>query len=183
MITKNDNFFKLLFAIEMALLPLVICANLIMPVWAIPVIIGILIVVKFWRESFKEKSNRTHAVVNTISTITEFAVLFIFFMCKGLLNIPFSIVVLVLIVLFEVFNQVFFGTQFNDTINAVDYCFKIFEFIALGSLAALLYFEQAIIVSLCAMLLSTVISIGYKLYYGFRYHNWFGRIKAAFRRR
>ena len=47
MITKNDNFFKLLFAIEMALLPLVICANLIMPVWAISMIIGILIVVKF----------------------------------------------------------------------------------------------------------------------------------------
>ena len=183
MIAKNDNFYKFLFALEMALLPIVLCANLIMPEWALPIVIGIICIVKFWRETFKDKSSRTHVVVSSISSICEFALLFILFMCKGLINLPLSIVVLVLIALYQLFIQVFFGTQFNDTISAVDFCYRVFEYITLVSLALVIYYEQAIIVALCAMLLSTVISMGYKLYYGFRYHRWGKRIKLLFKKR
>ena len=43
--TRNDTFFKILFAIEIALLPLVMAAEIMMPAWSMGLfIVGILVV-------------------------------------------------------------------------------------------------------------------------------------------
>lgn len=183
MFTKNDNFYKILFAIEIALLPMVFCANLIMPTWAVAVTIGIICFVKFWRELFKDKDSRMHSIIGSVASVLEFSVIMIFFMCKGLVNLPLSIVVLVLIALYNVYVQAFYHTQFNDTISSVDFCFKVFEYATLIALAIVMYFAQPVIIAYCAIILSAGVSMGYKTYYGFRYCRWFSRIKLLFRKR
>lgn len=181
--TKNDGFYKVLFAIELALLPMVIFANLFLPIWTMSLFIIGILVCKIWREIFINRKSRTHALINTIASVAEFGVLLIYLSIQNFLNLALAIASLVLIVLFHLFKHILFTKCMNETIDAVDFCFIIFECITLAALAFVNLSTQPVNIALWSMILATAVSVGYKIYYLFKYEDLFSKIKSLFAKR
>lgn len=181
--TKNDNFFKILFAIELALIPLVIYSNIYLENWATSLFIGGLALVKVWREVFKEKDNKQHTIISAIANMCEFGVLIIYFATQKLLVLAIAIVAVVVVMLFNLLKAVFAGTTFGDTIESVDFCMMVFEILTLVSFAVMAYLDNIATIALWTIILTGAVSVIYKIYYGFKYDNWLGKIKAIFTRR
>ncbi len=75
------------------------------------------------------------------------------------------------------------NVKMNDTIEAVDVCIIIFELLTLVAFALVKMVEDITTVALWTLVLAGAVSVIYKVYYGFRYANWGGRIKGIFRRK
>ena len=181
--TKNDNFFKILFAIELALIPMVIFSQLFLETWAMSLILGGIVVAKIWREIFKNKESKQHSIISAIASVCEFGVLIIYFSVKELLLLPLAISAVVIIVLFNLLKIAFFDVKLNETIEAVDFCIIIFEILTLVAFAIMNLVEQITTIALWTLVLAGAVSVIYKIYYGFKYDNWAGKIKAIFRKK
>jgi len=181
--TKNDGFFKILFAIEIALIPMVVFANMFLENWALSLFIGGILVVKIWRQVFKEKDNNAHAIIDSIASVIEFSSLIIYFAVQKMLILPLSIVAVVVLILFGLLKIVFVNVKMNETIEAVDFCFVIFEFLTLIALIVLPFFNQIATITLWTIVLCGAVSVIYKVYYGFKYDSWASKIKAIFTKR
>lgn len=181
--TKNDGFFKILFAIELALIPMVIFANLFLETWAMSLFIGGIAVAKVWREIFKEKENKQHIIISAIASICEFGVLIVYLATEKLLLLPLAIAAVVVIVLFNLLKVVFANVAMTETIEAVDFCVIIFELLTLVSFAIMNMVDQITTIALWTLVLAGAVSVIYKIYYGFKYDNWASKIKAIFRKK
>ncbi len=163
--SKNDIFYKVLFAIGLALLPLVIFANyFIEEKWALGLFIGAVLLVKIWLELFKDKYNFQHAIISAILSVLTFGVLLILFAVNDYINVAFVVVTLVFVVLYNVLWLLCFKKQLPEFVAAVDFCFMLFECIALGCLVVVAYFSLPVIIGMFALLLTAVVSVGYKIY-------------------
>ena len=180
--SRNDGFFKILFAIELALIPMVIFAHMYLENWAMSLILGGIVVAKVWREIFKEKENKSHLVISAIASLIEFGVLIIYFATEKLLLLPLAISAVVVIVLFNLLKVVFANVTSSDTIEAVDFCVIIFELLALVAFAIMSFVDQIATISLWTLVLAGSVSVLYKIYFGFRYNNWAGRVRGFFQR-
>ena len=181
--SRNDGFFKILFAIELALIPMVIFSHLFLENWAMSLILGGIVVAKVWREIFKDKQSKSHAVISAIASVCEFCVLTIYFVTENLLLSPLAISAVVVIVLFNLLKVVFTNVTISDTIEAVDFCVVIFELLTLVAFAIMSFVDQIATISLWTLVLAGSVSVIYKVYFGFKYNNWAGIIKGIFRRR
>lgn len=163
--SKNDIFYKILFAIGLALLPLVIFANqLIEEKWAMGLFIGGVLLVKIWMELFKDKFNFQHAIISAISSVLTFSVLLILFAVSNYVNVALVVITLVLIVLYNVLFVWYFKKQVPEFVLAVDYCYMLFECIALACFVLVSYFSLPTLIGMFALLLTAVVSCGYKIY-------------------
>lgn len=181
--SRNDGFFKILFAIELALIPMVIFAHLFLETWAMSLILGGIAIAKVWREIFKEKDNKQHTIISSIATICEFGVIIVYLATEKLLMLPLAVTAVVVMVLFALLKVVFANTTMGETIEAVDFCVIIFEILTLISFAIMNIVDQISTIALWTLVLSGAVSVIYKIYYGFKYDNWAGKIKTIFRRK
>jgi hypothetical protein len=94
--TRNDTFFKILFAIEIALLPLTMAAYLLMPTWTVGVFVAGVLIAKIWMEIFKNKEIRSHLVINAIGNFLIISSLVIFFTAFKHINIIMCVFVVAL---------------------------------------------------------------------------------------
>ena len=97
--TRNETFFKILFAISLALLPMTIFSYLFLPKWAISLFIAGLLLAKIWLELFKDKVKFSHNLIISINSVAVFATLFILFAMSHVINTALAVVVIVAIVL------------------------------------------------------------------------------------
>ena len=187
--TRNDTFYKILFAIEIALLPLVIAANLLLPMWTVSLFIVGILVAKIWMALFKDKENRVHSIINSIGGALEISTLVIFFTSESLIeSVVLTVFVVIFVVLFNVFKVVLFNSKMPELIDAVDACFAIFEFLALVafiliSLVVVEFTSVVLNISMFALLLTSAVSVLYKLFYVFKTNDVWGKIRNFFARR
>lgn len=180
--TKNNTFFKILFAIELALLPMVIFAQLFLQEWTICLFIAGVLLAKIWIELFNDKTFQSIIII-AINNILTFAVLLILFMSLGKINLLLGIFALIFIVLMNVLKVTLYTKAINDTIQAVDYCYTLFECLTLIGLAILCFFEMLTTIGLFAILLTSVVSVSYKIFYICKYTDFIANLKALFRRK
>ena len=102
--TKNDTFYKILFAIEIALMPLVIAASILLPAWSVSVFIAGLLIVKIWLKLFKDKEKSSHIIINAISSVATIMPLVIFFTFKGYIAVYLCVLVSIFVLLMSLFN-------------------------------------------------------------------------------
>ena len=95
--TRNDTFFKIMFAIQIALIPLAMASYLLMPKWTVGLFIAGILLAKVWTELFKTKSNRTHKLIIMIGNILTISALVIFFTIYNYINIALCIITTILI--------------------------------------------------------------------------------------
>lgn len=168
--TKNDLFFKILFAIELALLPMVIFAYLFLPLWAMGLILAGVLLAKIWMELYKDKLSFAHTIIDSVGSIIMFTTLLILFINAGFVNQTLAIADIILIFFMNLFKIVLNNKNMPEFIEAVDYCYVLFEILTLISFIFLAYNNTVIVViGLFTLLLTTAISVGYKLYYFVRY--------------
>ena len=167
--TRNDIFYKILFAISIALLPMVIFAYLYLPEWSVSLIIAAILLCKIWIELFKDKTNFQHAIINSIASILIFVTLLIMFTVINSINMTFSIISIVLIVLINIYKIVFFKKSMPEFIDAVDYCYMLFEILTLVAFTFLFYYSLVTNIGLVAIILTAGVSVCYKIYYTFKY--------------
>ncbi len=167
--TRNDIFYKILFAISIALLPMVIFAYLYLPEWSVSLIIAAILLCKIWIELFKDKTNFQHSIINSIASILIFVTLLIMFTVINSINMTFSIISIVLIVLINIYKIVFFKKSMPEFIDAVDYCYMLFEILTLVAFTFLFYYSLVTNIGLVAIILTAGVSVCYKIYYTFKY--------------
>ncbi len=172
--TKNDTFFKIIFAIQIALLPIVIASSLFnMPTWATCLIIGGVVLSKIWVELFKDKHNLLHKTLNGVGTVLTFAVLLAFFASKDILKLWLVIVAGVLIVLYSLISVLLKKEAMPEIVEAIDYCFMMFECLTLVAFCFAFYNEMMANIGLFALILSAGVSFAYKVYHAIKYKSLF----------
>jgi len=181
--TRNDTFFKILFAIQIALLPLVMASYLLMPTWSVGVFIAGVLVAKIWLELFKNKEDRNHVIINAIGSVLTVSSLVIFFTVQGFINVALCVFVVILAVLMSALKVVLNGTTMPEMIDAVDACFMLFECLLLVALTFVVFYQLVTNIALFALLLTSAVSVAYKLYYIMRYNGGWDKIRGLFRRK
>ena len=181
--TRNDLFYKILFAIEIALLPIVIFADMYIADWTMGLFISAILVCKIWREIFKNRDSRAHHIIGCIASILVFTTVIIYFMSIDVINLAMGIVAVVAVVLMQLFDIITFNKRINDTIKAVDSCYMIFECLTLVSLVFAIYYSMTTNIGLFAIILTALVSVGYKVYYIFKYTDLVGNIKSIFKKK
>ena len=182
--TRNDTLFKILFAIELALTPLVMLAHVFenLPMWSMGLFIGGIFFCRFWLEILKDKTSRTHKIINAIGSVVSISTILIFFMCINLITKPLGIFAVIFVVLQNLMNVLLHNKHISDTIEAVDYCYSIFETMLLAACAVITVNAMLTNISLFTILLTSVISVAYKVYYTIRYTDIIERTKSGFAR-
>lgn len=181
--TRNDTLFKILFAIEIALLPLVMASYLLMSVWTVGVFVAGVLVAKIWLELFKEKGNRSHQMILAIGNVLTISSLVIFFTIYGYINLAMCIVAVILTVLTNVMRLALRNDLMPEIIDAVDSCYTLFECALLITLAFVVFYELATSIALFALILTSAVSVLYKGYFVLKHKGGFDKIKNLFRRK
>lgn len=185
--TRNDTFFKILFAIEIALLPLIM-ASYIFTInteskWVVGLFVAGALAVKIWLELFKNKQDKHHVIINSIANILTIVSLVIFFTIYGYILKVVCAFVVILAVLMNVLKIVMREKVLPETIDAVDSCYTLFECLFLAGLSFVIFYDLVTNIALFAILLTSAVSVLYKLYYLAKYNNVFDKIKNTFRRK
>jgi len=179
--TRNDTFFKIIFAIEIALLPLVMSAYILMPEWTIGMFVAGVLVAKIWMELFKSKEMRSHIIINAVASVLTTVSLVIFFTIYDYISIVLCVFVVIFSILMNVFKVLYHSKRFPEMIDAVDSCYMLFECLTLIALTFVVFYDLVTTIALFALLMTAVVSVAYKVYYMFRYEGMFGKIKNLFR--
>ncbi len=177
--TRNETFFKILFAISLALLPMTIFAHLYMPDWSISLFIAGLLLAKIWLELFKDKSVLGDNVILAINSVAVFTTLSILFVVKGLIGTALAVGLIVAVVLMQAMRLFLFKYNMPDMIDAVDFCHVLFEAFTLVGFAIITFYDLIANIGIFAMLLTACVSVVYKVYYVFKHIG----IKSIFKRK
>lgn len=182
--SKNDIVYKILFAIELALLPLVISAHiLIKNEWGVSIFIGLIALVRVWLEFFKIKDNKIHEILSVIASIASAFTILIFFMIQGILARPLVILALIVLTMFNLMRVALVARKMPSIIEAIDFCFVLFEIVVLIALLFVNMNAQLSSIALYALILSGLASIIYKIYFSFKYTDFVSNIKKFFQKR
>lgn len=183
--TKNDTFIKILFAIEIALLPMVICAHIVdfMPVITMSLFIATILICKVWAMFLKNKVNKSHTIINNIGNMITFTVLLIYFSCVGLCYIALTVGAIICILLTNLFEIILDNKYNSESANIVKTCYKLFEILTL--LALIFILENALLttIALFGVILTALVMIGYCIVYVFKYTDFFNGVKKKFKRK
>ncbi len=184
--TRNDTFYKILFAIEIALLPLVLAANFLLPTWTVGLFVAGILVAKIWMELFKNKENHIHTIIGTIGDVLAISTLVIFFTVKGYIDsVSLCVFTVVFAVLAYAFKSLLFKSKMPEMVDAVDACITLFTYLLIASLIVVTFHlvgtTQLIVnIALFALMLTSIVSAAYKLYYIFKTYDVMSKIKNMF---
>lgn len=181
--TRNDVFFKFLFAIEIALIPLAMAAHYLMPDWTVGLFVAGILVAKVWIELFKNKESTVHTLINAIGNVLTILSLVIFFTVLGYINVLVCVFVAVLVALMNVLKVVCRKNIMPETIEAVDSCYVLFECLTLVGFTFVTFYQLVANIGLFAVLLTAFVSVVYKTYYICRTFGVVDKIKGLFRRK
>ena len=181
--TRNDTFVKILFAIQIALLPMSMAAYLLLPAWSIGLFIAGVLVAKIWFELFKNKDDRNHNIISAIASAATISSLVIFFTVENYVNVVVCVFVVILAVLTNILKVVLFGSSMPELIDAVDSCFMLFECLMIAALTFIVFYQLVTNIALFALLLTSAVSVAYKIYHIMRFNGGWDKIRSLFRRK
>lgn len=181
--TRNDRFFKILFAIQVALVPLIMAAYILMPKWTVGVFVGAALIVKIWLELFKNKEDLTHIRLLAVANLLTVASLVIFFAVYGYINVVLAVFIVILVCLMNIFKLTLINRVMPEMIEAIDSCYMMFECLFLAGLTFVVAYDLIATIALYALLLTSAVSVSYKLFYVWKQFGLWEKIKNLFRRK
>ena len=175
--TKNDYIYKILFAVELALVPLVIFASMFMPNWSVCIFLICMAVCKIWREILKDKTSFVQNLINSIAGGVGLGVILLYFTCVKAVPIALGVVSIIAVILYNLLRATRFGKHMPDTIDAVDFCYMLFEILLILTLSIIDFYSLASNVAIFAVIITAVVSIAYKVYFLIRYTDLLEKLK------
>ena len=166
----NDMRYKGLFAVQLALLPLIIAFNLLVDEWAMAIPLGLLVICRLIMGFVKNRASLNEHIMQALADGLTLVFVAIYFAVLGYIPTWLAIVDAVFMVLYEVANVYFFCKPMPDFIDALDFCFVAFIFTTLISLTFVFKVDSVAKVSFLAIMLTTAIVVAYKVYRFFNYY-------------
>lgn len=161
---KNDKLVKLLFALQIAVLPLVVFGEIVLNFWLSQLFILLLLVAKLWQFLLSEKYNNEHKLLNTITTFLIVSFLMVYYGILGFVKVGVIIPMLILMLVFLL--SVIFKKYFprNELSKAVDTCVYIFAYITVVFFGISSTVHVVGLVGAFGTMLACILSLGIKLY-------------------
>lgn len=183
--TKNDTLYKVLFAFILAFIPLVMFVNFVkgMPQWTMGLFVLAILVCYVWMQILKNKTNLTHNVISSIGEVAVFVSLIIFYHNLGFVNLSLTIISIILLVIADVLHVSLYKVYMPEMIQTIEVCRVLFVCLTMVSLIIVFINRLMITISLIALCLSSVILIGYKVFYLIKYTNFLSNLKNLFRKK
>ena len=161
---NNYMRYRGLFAAEIALLPLIVAFKLIIGTWAVCIPLIMIATCRAIMIFVKNKAKIGDHMVECLGDTLILEFLAIYFAILGFIPTWLSIIVCVLVPLYEVLNIYFYAKPMNDIIEALDFCYLSFVFTTIISLSFVIKIDVVAKVSFIAISLTMGIVIIYKLY-------------------
>lgn len=162
---KKDAYIKILFACELALLPLAIFAKIFLPTWSLSLFVAGVLLCKVWREVFKDKLEKSHMIMAIIANIATNTTLIVLFMNLGLLSKAIGIIAIIAVWLESACKYVMFDVEMPEFVNAVSYCNLLFQVLMLLSMTFAYANATFLAVACIACILTSAVIVGYTAYY------------------
>lgn len=159
-----------LFAVELALLPLIIAFKLLIGTWAVCIPLLMLAVCRCIMIFMKNPASLIDHIIESVGDAVILVFLAIYFCAIGFIPNWLAIINCILVPLFELANVYFYKKPLPDIIEALDFCFLAFLFTTIISLSFVMVFDVVAKVSFIAVMLTCVINVAYKLYRFLRYY-------------
>lgn len=159
-----------LFAVELALLPLMIAFKLIIGTWAVCIPLIMIAACRAVMVFVKNKAKLSDHIVECVGDTIVLGFLAIYFAVIGFIPNWMAIVTCILLPLYELASVYFYAKPMNDIIEALDFCFLAFIFTTIISLSFVMVVNVVAKVSFIALILTMAIVIVYKLYRFMRYY-------------
>lgn len=181
---RNDLLFKILFALQVALIPLVIFAfHFVETAWVMGLLVGGAFVCHVWMEIFKDKFSFQHNLINSIGSIITIGLLLVFLACVEVIIVPIAVIAIIAVIFANIMKMAMLNKHMPEMIEAVDFCYTIFECILLLALA---FARVSIIITNIAMfavIITAVVTVAYKIFFAFKYTDLVSNIKKLFTRK
>ena len=159
-----------LFAVELALLPLMIAFKLIIGTWAVCIPLLMIASCRCFMVFVKNKAKISDHIIECVSDTIILGFLAIYFSVLGFIPNWITIIACILLPLYELASVYFYAKPMNDIIEALDFCFLAFIFTTIISLSFVVVFDVVAKVSFIALILTMAVVILYKLYRFMRYY-------------
>lgn len=165
---NKDMIFKILFAIEIAFLPMIVSARVMMTNAWVVVFLSIVVVAKLAMVLLKDQSNHTHVYLDSIGNAIVLSFVMIAFACMGYINIALAIVASVFVALEEALRIFFFYKPNKQYIDALNFACEMFMYLVLGGGLVVFIAETLLLIGVIALLISCVVIVaiqGYNFVY------------------
>lgn len=161
---NNYMRYRGLFAAELALLPLMIAFKLIIGTWAVCIPLLMIAVCRGIMIFVKNRAKMSDHIVETIGDTIVIGFLAIYFAVLNFIPNWLSIMVCILLPLYQLANVYFYAKPMNEIVEALDFCFLSFVFTTIISLSFVMVIDVVAKVSFIAIMLTMAIVTIYKIY-------------------
>jgi len=173
-LNRKDLLFKIMFAIEIAMLPIIIASRLIFPSWVMYAVITVLLLAKLGMIILKNPAENMHIYLDAIGNVVVLCFCLITFCCYGYINVALVAVACSLFVLEEVIKVYFFFKPNNQMVEGLNFANELFMFITISSLLLVSVNEMVLQVSVIALIIACALIVciqGYKFIYYYVINN------------
>lgn len=165
---NKDLIFKILFSIEICLLPIIISAKIIMPIWAMSIVVGVIIATKILMLVVKESANYKHVILDSLGNVIVVSFCLITYCCYDYVNVPLTVVACIVFAIEELIRVYFYYKPNNQLVEAFNFAEEMFIFVVLASLMAVELTTVTLRVAVVALIIGAVmldIIQGYNFFY------------------
>lgn len=168
---NKDITFKVLFAVELALLPMLFFVNLYFEEWSICLIVGLIFATRVAIEFVANNKDLLTFVLKQVSDIVVFTVVAIFFLtAEPIANVALAVIAIICVFLRCLLLIALRNAVLPDIIQAFDHCSLLFFLASILALSFETFYATLSIVAFIALILTSIASIGYKIYFMFKFH-------------
>lgn len=173
-LNKKDFLFKIMFAIEIAMLPMIIASKLMFPDWVMYGVITVLLLAKLSMIVLKNPAENIHIYLDSVGNAVVLSFCLIASCCYGYINVALVAVACPLFILQEVAKVYFFFKPNNQMVEGLNFANELFMFISIAALLVVSINTMVLMVSVIALIIAsaTIIAVqGYKFVYYYVINN------------
>ena len=161
---KKDIIFKLLFAIEIALLPLILASHYIFPDWIMGIFVSVLLLAKIAIIIIKNPANVKQLYLDAIGNVIVIDFLLISYACLNYIPVVLTVLGAVLFSLEETLKVYFYYKPNNDFVSALNFTVEMFMFVTLSALMFVTINLATIKVAVIALIISSSLLVAIQTY-------------------
>lgn len=173
-ITKRDILFKIMFALQLAMLPLIIAFRLMFNNWCVAGVISVILIAKLVMIVVKNPADNKHLYLDAVANFVVLTFCLITFCCYNYINVALTCVVCSFFLLEEIAKIYFFYKPNNQIVEGLNFACELFLFTTISSLLLVEVNSLVLTVSSVALLISCLFLVaiqGYKFVYYYIINN------------
>lgn len=156
---NKDLIFKILFAIEVAFLPMIIAGNMFGSKGWIITFLVVIIVAKLCMVLLKDQASHIHIYLDALGNVLVMCFTLITFACFGYLNIAVAVVASILVALEELARVFFFYKPNKPYIDALNFACEMFIYLSLGGMLIVFWTNMLLKIASIALLMCCAVLV------------------------